>query len=260
METSRKFRRVALIAALFLGFAPMASAQTTSSSTDSSVSSQLMSDGRQLAKNFAHDQLRIFESPVRDVAQKPRNAMYLLPFVVAGALIPVDRHIEPTFSSGTQTAAQRISDVSLYGTAATIGGLYIYGLAGHNDHAQETGVLGTESLVDELVVKELTNVISGRLRPEEGDHHGDFFVNHSLFSSFPAGHPSATWAMATVIADEYPSTKSRVLWYTVASAAAAARVVGRKHFTSDVIVGSTMGYLIGRYVFHAHSHHGSRLR
>jgi hypothetical protein len=38
---------------------------------------------------------------------------------------------------------------------------------------------------------------------------------------------------------------------------AATRVVGRKHFTSDVIVGSAAGYLIGRYVFRAHHHAGN---
>jgi membrane-associated phospholipid phosphatase len=199
--------------------------------------------------------LRIFQSPVRDIAHKPKNAVYLLPFVVAGALIPADRHVEPTPSPATQTTAQHISDIGLIGTAATVGGLYIYGVAKHNDRAHEAGVLGTESFVDTFVEKELANVISGRLRPDEGNRHGDFFANHSLNSSFPSGHASLAWSMATVIADEYPSTKSRVFWYAIGSTVAATRVIGRKHFTSDVIVGSAMGYLIGRYVFHAHSHH-----
>ena len=63
-----------------------------------------------------------------------------------------------------------------------------------------------------------------------------------------------TWSMASVLADEYPSTKSRIFWYAVGSTVAATRVVGQKHFTSDVIVGSAAGYLIGRYVFHARHH------
>ena len=135
-----------------------------------------------------------------------------------------------------------------------MGALYIYGVKKHNKHAHEAGFLGTESFVNSYAMKELVNVISGRLRPEEGNGHGDFFVNHSLDSSFPSGHAMLTWSMTTVLADEYPSTKSRIFWYAVGSTVAATRVVGRKHFTSDVIVGSAAGYLIGRYVFHARHH------
>ena len=216
------------------------------------VSSQVKFDARELAKRFAHDQVRIFESPVRDIAQKPANVRFLVPFAIAGVLIPADRHIEPTPSTGTVNAVRQISNVGLIGTAATVGGLYIYGLKKHNEHAHEAGFLGTESFADSVAMKELVNVISGRLRPEEGNGHGDFFVNHSWNSSFPSGHAMLTWSMATVLADEYPSTKSRIFWYAVGSTVAATRVVGRKHFTSDVIVGSAAGFLIGRYVVRAH--------
>src|SRR5262249_18712949 len=101
-----------------------------------------------------------------------------------------------------------ISNVGLIGTEATVGALYIYGLKNHNEHAHEAGFLETESFVDSYAMKELVNVISGisgRLRPEEGNGHGDFFVNHSFDSSFPSGHAMLTWSMASVLADEYPS-------------------------------------------------------
>jgi membrane-associated phospholipid phosphatase len=66
------------------------------------------------------------------------------------------------------------------------------------------------------------------------------------------------WSVSAILADEYPSTKSRLFWYAVGSTVAATRVVGRQHFTSDVIVGSAMGYLIGRYVFHARGQRWSK--
>ena len=180
-------------------------------------------------------------SPLFALCQRPKNLIYLAPFVVAGALIPADRHIEPNFSRGVQNAGQDISNVGLFGTAATVGGRYLFGVAKHDDHAHEAGKLGTQSFVDTLLFYELTNVIAGRARPDEGNGHGDFFVNHSFDSSFPSGHASLTWSMTTVLADEYPSTKSRLFWYAVGSTVAASRVVGRRHFTSDVIMGSAMG-------------------
>lgn len=231
-----------------------AAAQTVSALGEKSASAQIAFDTKQLAKNLGHDQVHIFESPA-SVARKPSNLVYFLPFVIAGALIPADRHIEPNPSNGVQNAAQDISNAGLFGTAATVGGLYLYGVAKHDEHAHEAGMLGTESFVDTLVIYGLTNVIAGRARPDEGNRHGDFFVNHTFDTGFPSGHASLTWSMSTVLADEYPSTKSRLFWYAVGSTVAVTRVVGRQHFTSDVIVGSAMGYLIGRYVFHARGHH-----
>lgn len=234
-----------------------ASAQTNPGFARQSASAQIKADIHGVAKDFAHDEVHIFESPIR-VVQRPKNLIYLAPFVIAGAIIPADRHIEPYPSSGVQNAGQDISNVGLFGTAATVGGLYLYGVAKHNDHAHEAGKLGTQSFVDTLLLYELANVIAGRARPDEGNGHGDFFVNHSFDTSFPSGHASLTWSMTAVLSDEYPSTKSRLFWYAVGSTVAVGRVVGRRHFTSDVIVGSAMGYLIGRYVFHAHGHHWSK--
>jgi membrane-associated phospholipid phosphatase len=246
-----------LFAMLLFCWCITVAAQTVSPLTEKSASAQIASDAKQVAKNFAHDQVQIFESPVR-IAHKPGNLVYLVPFAVAGALIPADRHIEPNPSTGVQNAAQDVSTAGLIGTAATVGGLYLYGVAKHDNHAHEAGMLGTESFVDTLLLYGLTNVIAGRARPDAGNHHGDFFVDHTFDTSFPSGHSSLTWSMTTVLADEYPSTKSQLFWYAVGSTVSITRVVGRKHFTSDVIVGTAMGYLIGRYVFHAHGHHRSK--
>lgn len=247
------FTNMFVLAGILACWTAAGNAQTNSGLASQSASAQIKADVREVVRNFAHDEIHIFESPVR-VAQKPKTLVFLAPFVVAGALIPADRHIEPNPSTSVQNAAKDISNVGLIGTAATVGGLYLYGVAKRDDHAHEAGKLGTQSFVDTLLVQELTNVVAGRLRPYEGNGHGDFFANSSFGSSFPSAHASLTWSMSTVLADEYPSTKSRLFWYAVGSTVAASRVVGRQHFTSDVIVGSAMGYLIGRYVFRAHHH------
>lgn len=136
------------VLALILPWWPAAaSAQANPSFARQSASAQIKADIGEVARNFAHDEYHIFASPVR-VAQRPRNLLYLAPFVVAGALIPTDRHIEPNPSTSVQNAAQDISNVGLFGTAATVGGVYLYGIAKHDDHAHEAGLLGTESFVD----------------------------------------------------------------------------------------------------------------
>jgi hypothetical protein len=63
---------------------------------------------------------------------------------------------------------------------------------------------------------------------------------------------SPSWTMASVIAHEYPRTWVKVLVYGAAATVSVARFTGREHFASDIAVGSVLGYLIGRHVFHAH--------
>jgi membrane-associated phospholipid phosphatase len=45
--------------------------------------------------------------------------------------------------------------------------------------------------------------------------------------------------------------------YGIASAIAASRLSAQKHWVSDIFVGSTMGFLVGRYLYK--THHDSRI-
>ena len=49
------------------------------------------------------------------------------------------------------------------------------------------------------------------------------------------------------------STEGRTYYFATAEhRAQRARVLGREHFPSDVLVGSAVGWMIGRYVVHRH--------
>jgi hypothetical protein len=56
-----------------------------------------------------------------------------------------------------------------------------------------------------------------------------------------------------VIAHEYPGPLTEILAYGLAGGVSAARVVGHQHFVSDVILGSALGWYLGRQVFRSHS-------
>jgi hypothetical protein len=55
-----------------------------------------------------------------------------------------------------------------------------------------------------------------------------------------------------VVAARYPGWRMRLAAYGLATTVSASRVMARQHFPSDVVVGSTLGYLIGGYVVHKH--------
>ena len=64
----------------------------------------------------------------------------------------------------------------------------------------------------------------------------------------PSGHSLTAWSIAHVVAARYPSWRVRLVAYGLATTVSASRVMAWQHFPSDVVVGSTLGYLIGGYV------------
>ena len=70
--------------------------------------------------------------------------------------------------------------------------------------------------------------------------------------SFPSEHSAAAWSIASVIAHEYPGPLTSVLAYGAASAISFSRVSAKQHFPSDVLIGSTIGWLVGAYVYRTH--------
>lgn len=76
----------------------------------------------------------------------------------------------------------------------------------------------------------------GRQRPDGSDN-----------SSFPSGHASGTFAMATVLQRHY-GWKAGALAYAIASYVAASRLSESKHYLSDVVFGAALGIMAGRTV------------
>ncbi len=130
------------------------------------------------------------------------------------------------------------------------------GLATHNEHAREAGILSAEAFANTVPIYGILQLSAGRERPDEASGNGRFWHNNALNSSFPSGHTVFTWAMASVIAHEYPRPWVKWLVYGTATAVSVTRFTGREHFPSDIVVGSVIGYLVGRHIFQAHCREG----
>lgn len=209
----------------------------------------------QMLRRLPKDQADIFTAPVK--LRRQRHVWrYLAPFLVSAAMIPLDRHISSPLPAGHGGVSQTISDVGAFGTAGTLGAIYIFGAVRDDAHAKETGLLGAESLLNTILPRAALSLALGRNRPFQGNgeelREGDFFAHHGWGTSFPSGHSAYTWSMAGVLAEEYPSTPSRLLWYGIGTTVAISRVTARQHFAADVIAGSALGYLIGRHIFRKH--------
>lgn len=64
----------------------------------------------------------------------------------------------------------------------------------------------------------------------------------------PSGHTSPAFAIASVIAHDYPQWYVQIPAYAFAASAGVQRIRSGNHWLSDVVVGGALGYLIGRTV------------
>jgi hypothetical protein len=194
------------------------------------------------------DQKELYLAPL-----KPKNLKWDALFLgTTGALLATDRQISRDIPTDHVNISHDIALLCLGGTGAAIGGIWAYGIKTDNPHAKETGELTLESLANTFLIYTPMQFIAGRERPGEGTGNGRFWRHGGFNTSFPGGHAMFTWAMASVVAHEYPRPWVKFLAYGAAVSVSGARLTGRNHFASDIWVGSILGYLIGTHIFHAH--------
>ena len=116
-------------------------------------------------------------------------------------------------------------------------------------------MLALEALAHTEVVTFSVKQITNRTRPVDNDQKAGFWKGGD---SFPSGHASSSFAVATVFAYEYRDHVAvPIAAYTLASLISASRLSARRHWFSDIFVGGSTGFLLGRYVYK--KHHDSSL-
>ncbi len=205
-----------------------------------------------LPRNLFLDQKNFWSAPLHMTRAEWEWAV---PSVITGlALVASDKHIEkhvPT-SPATVSHAVTFSNAGLAAMAGASGGLFVWGHLTHDDQKRETGLLAGEAAIDAFLDTQVFKYAAGRDRPFVGNGQGSFFQGGD---SFPSQHAAISWAIASVVAHEYPGALTQLLAYGMAGGISAARFAGQKHFASDVIIGSALGWYTGWQAFRAHSHY-----
>jgi hypothetical protein len=203
----------------------------------------------QLLTDFAQDQHQIWTSPAHI---RRSDTTWLVPLggLTAG-LFATDREYSASLSHNPTTMQhyKNISDVGLAGLVGAGAGLYLFSFPAHNPHWRETGFLAGEAALNSLVTVEALKYSLGRERPYQDNGAGAFFKGGT---SFPSEHAAAAWSVAGIVAHEYPGTFPKLLAYGLASTISLSRIRARQHFPSDVLVGSTIGYLIAQSIYNRH--------
>jgi membrane-associated phospholipid phosphatase len=209
---------------------------------------------------------------------------FSLVIVGVGAMVATDHKTLPIFVPKSELQENGLIKVgkwlSTYGETVyalpIIVGFGSYGWLTDSPREKETFLMVTEALATSATWTGVLKVGFGRERPSQreapqSDWTGPFgiFSNEAnrrgkRFMSFPSGHSSTIWSIATVLAHQYPKYYVvPFLSYSIASAVAYSRMVVDAHWPSDVVVGSALGYFCARQVLRDNpklkSRHGSIL-
>jgi len=138
-----------------------------------------------------------------------------------------------------------------YGTDLTIV-LLLGGLATKNQALRDTGIDSLESSVWAAgVVTPVLKKSFGRSRPNEGN--GTYnFEPFSNAESFPSGHSTNAWAIATAISAHSDGWVVPTIAYTLASNVSIARLNSNVHFPSDVVAGALIGRAVAKSITTRH--------
>ena len=175
------------------------------------------------------------------------------------AMYPLDQEISNAFAKNHS----RIADRYLHAVTHLGGGygqdLVILTIAGgyfgHNQRLLDTGFDALESSVFAAgIVTPAIKTSVGRARPiADLGRHSLHPFGKDLYQSFPSGHSTSAFAIATAIAgryDDHPVVPA--VAYTLATSIAFARVYDRVHFPSDVMAGALIGHAMAKSIVHNH--------
>ncbi len=250
-----------VLVVLMVGCSLIAKAQTPTDEKQPAIPSSIPSENsldlalppvdlKSLPRNLFVDQKNFWFAPFH---MTTAQWQWTVPLAFTGAaLVASDTAIEKHVPTNPSTVSHAVtaSNAGLAAMAGIGGGMFLLGHFAHNDQERETGILSGEAGIDAFLDTEVLAYAFGRDRPYTGNGRGQFFQGSD---SFPSQHAAISWAIASVIAHEYPGPLTELLAYGMAGAVSAARVAGQKHFASDVVVGSALGWYIGRQVFRSHS-------
>jgi membrane-associated phospholipid phosphatase len=133
---------------------------------------------------------------------------------------------------------------------ALTAGMYGAGELFDEPGVRKTALLSLESFLTTSAVVLGLKAVFGRARPYSGESPRDFhpFSFKNSYYSFPSGDAAGAFSVATTIADQTDSPLVDALSYGLAGLVAVYRVHDRKHWPSDVFVGSAIGYFVAKQV------------
>lgn len=159
------------------------------------------------------------------------------------------------FTEGLAWFGEKMGNLSILLPLAAGYGL---GCALDDPRLKEATLLGTEGLVLAGLATNVFKHLVGRARPNVGVGPGEFLGPsfRDGYRSWPSGHATVAFAVATAFHLEYRSKWVSVLAYTLAAVGGWSRMHDDKHWASDVFAGAAIGIVTTNAIFRARRRRG----
>lgn len=119
--------------------------------------------------------------------------------------------------------------------------------------------LGLEVFETFLIADRITYILKyafGRDRPSANNgalNFNPFPGRENNINSLPSGHATNAFALSTVLSSYTDNLYLKIIIYSPAFITAISRVYQNYHWTSDVFLGGTIGYLVGSFLVNRHN-------
>jgi membrane-associated phospholipid phosphatase len=183
---------------------------------------------------------------------------------VTGAFFVLDDEIKSSFQDNRSSTTDDVSELfEHFGNGAitfpALAGFYLYGRFGEHEKVERTALLAAESFLVTTLFSSVLKVGMGRTRPIDGSSNYSFDGPGTGNGSFPSGHTSTAFAIATVVANEYENVPLVApISYGIATLTGLSRLNDQKHWASDVFFGAALGYFTSKTILKLHSNKKGR--
>ena len=220
--------------------APAAAIPTTSDSTFS------------LFPQLKRDAVHVATAPLR--WEGADWAKFGLGVAAIGGAILLDEDLREIVDRNNTGAVRKTANaVSPFGSEYSFGTLGAFYLAGKLLKDEKAMAVAEDGLASSLiaagVISPILKATIGRRRPSQTE---STFSRDGAGVSFPSGHTTQAFAVASVIAAHYPSLWVQAAAYGIAGLVGLSRMEQGAHYASDVLAGALIGVAVGNAVVRFH--------
>lgn len=166
------------------------------------------------------------------------NRGNLLPFLIGSAaalaIAPADQEISQSMYNHAPEFGDTGETVGPIVTGSIVGGAFLASRLTQNEHFRAFGYTLAQAYLTNGVLTQGLKYATHRMRP-----------NESNSKSFPSGHTTSAFTVATVVTNYY-GKKWGIPLYAFATLVGVSRIEKGQHWPSDVVAGAALGYISGR--------------
>jgi membrane-associated phospholipid phosphatase len=158
----------------------------------------------------------------------------LIGSAAALAIAPADQEISRSMVNHAREFGSAGDMLGSIIPASITGGAFFASRLTKNDHFRAFGYTVAQAYLTNGILTQGLKYATHRMRPDGSDS-----------KSFPSGHTSSAFTVATVVTNYY-GKKWGIPLYVFAGLVGASRIEKGQHWPSDVIAGAALGYISGR--------------